>query len=409
MKSFLTEYGLLFISIIGVAFFFFVWAMFVNGKSGFGVVYNTWRPDVSALRGSSSVEKDSVENSSVPYFKVSDDVSKYKITGKTFTKSQALAPIEAYYKGARLNANDITVIVYRYSPVMSTTASSNSGNINEHVMLAKLLDNGGNYTYDALKALHDTGDYSEVFATDKYGNYLYDNNGKYIPNNQPIYKVSKEQELTDSKPINVLNVSEKYRVVYRVTGGTLKAECQRFFTNENVRDNFTPLGEYSKTFGDSPIDNNAMFLSADGGEFDVTTGYSGGGIGGEDIPPESEEDDESEEESSDSDESEEDESSESKSSEQESSESEESSSKDEEESSEEPQSSSSEQEEESEESSSSEDKPEESSSSDEKPEEPQSSEEKPEEPQSSEEEKPEEPESHEEEPEVEPAESSESE
>lgn len=408
MKSFLTEYGLLFISIIGVAFFFFVWAMFVNGKSGFGVVYNTWRPDVSALRGSSSVEKDSVGNSSVPYFKVSDDVSKYKITGKTFTKSQALAPIEAYYKGARLNANDITVLVYRYSPVMSTTSSSNSGNINEHVMLAKLLDDGGNYTYDALKALHDTGDYSEVFATDKYGNYLYDNNGNYVPNNQPIYKISKEQELTNSKPINVINISEKYRVVYRVTGDTLKAECQRFFTNENVRDNFTPLGEYEKTFGVSPVDVNASFLSADGGEFDVTTGYSGGGgIDDEDILPESEEDDES----SDSNENEEEEeSSESKSSEQESSDSEESSSKDdEEESSEEPQSSSSEQEEESEEQSSSEDKPEESSSSDEKSEEPQSSEEKPEEPQSSEEEKSEESESHEEEPEVEPAESSESE
>lgn len=270
MKSFLQEYGLVLLSIIGVAFFFFVWAELFHGDEGIDVVYKTWSPDTLALRGSNAIEKDSVATASVPYFKVDDSTSSnFILTSDTFRKSDALAHVDAFYKGAQIADNDITVLVYKYKPIMTPT---DSGNINGHVKMTS------DYTYNELLTFHESGRYTEVFATDKYGNYLYDVSGKHIIDEQPIYEISKAHELTDTNYIDVSNVSEKYLVVYRVTKDSLKAECKKFFIKKSTSvGNQDPLEGFEKIEFDYNIDEAVQPLSVEGGEFEVTHGYSGGG------------------------------------------------------------------------------------------------------------------------------------
>lgn len=252
MKSFVQEYGLIVIIIIGVSFFFHIWSDAFFGSEGVYFVYNTWRPDIATVTTNGSIVNSIVDSrNNVPYFDISDSKS-FIIESDTYTKSQFLSGVTAKFaNGSTLSG--ITVIVYKYTPLM---ADENLG-VNGHVMMTSEYVN--RYGYDELVKLSETGKYTEVFATDKYGSYIYDNDGKKVVSEQPIYRISYGKVLGDNEYIDTSDVSEKYKVVYRVQSGVFKAEYEAFFVKKSDSVGTSGgLSGYTKVDFDYEIDDDPV-------------------------------------------------------------------------------------------------------------------------------------------------------
>ena len=252
MKALVQEYGLMVVAIICVGVFLFIWSNVFFGKTGVTFVYKTWSPEISNIESNGdSVSQIVTKGNKVPYFDITR--TNFSIDENTYTRSKFLNGINARYAdGSLIDSNDIVVIVYKYTPLMADEALG----VNGHVMMTG--EYVERYGYDALVSLSETGNYTEVFAVDKYGNYLYDEFGKRIVSSQPIYLISKGKILGNSDYIDTSDPSEKYKVVYRVKSGQLKAEYETFFVKTGVSSNTDNLSGYTKVDFNYDIDDSPV-------------------------------------------------------------------------------------------------------------------------------------------------------
>lgn len=222
MRVFISEYGLIALTIICLGCFFFIWGYIFFGDNGIETVYSTWKPNVETVTTNGDVVSSvSSSKDKVPFFSIDNNKS-FVIETDKYTKANFLSGISAKVENGT-NLSDITVIVYKYSPLIIDEIYG----VNGHVVMAN--EYADKYGYEELENLDRTGKYTEVFATDKYGNYIYDSEGKKVVSNQPIYRISKGKVLGANNYIDTSDSSAKYKVTYRVKQGVFKAEYEAFF------------------------------------------------------------------------------------------------------------------------------------------------------------------------------------
>lgn len=220
MKVLFEEYGKIITSIICVSIFFFLFShfMFANTKdlNGDGVndstilksSFNTYTVDLKDFNSNDSVISDVLNSAITPHFKIANPNTNYKITANTFTRAESLNILKAYADDAETMdiTQSVTVLVYKYNLVKTYVDSFGNALTNGTIVM------------------------EEIDATDKYGNIILDINGNPVKVSQPKYNIIFLGELTSS--IDTSSDTEKYKFVYRVTTGTLKAEWSTFFIKE---------------------------------------------------------------------------------------------------------------------------------------------------------------------------------
>lgn len=266
MKAILSEYVMLIVSILIVGVFLFLWEMMTseNSSNNLDKAFDNafcWSDenliqhlkynggDYYTLDTSSDILDVSdklygvdniVLNLSQPYFKV-DDNKDYIIKPvnestkyQKWTKSDALQGVSACYRdknGVEHQISDITVLVTEYIP---KTINDGTG---EYVI------------YDSSTILME-----EMDATDKYGRYLIDGYGERVKTTQIVYDDGMNYNVDNfaSNGLQVDNdIPKKYKVVYRVQYGSLKAQYTAIFLNQTRnRDTEELIYEtYSKYYG----------------------------------------------------------------------------------------------------------------------------------------------------------------
>ena len=229
MRTFLAEYGKTAITIIACLLFYIILDSFFFGND-MEVVYKTWSPDIDSVysSGNSEVVSDIVAHSSVPYFEVTSDSITFT-KEEDFTKSNLLNYVKAYAGGSQLSGSEISMLVYRYVPVIKMRPGDRNGSV---VLTTDWLNDpsiGGGSVSTLESYLENSSiKYTEFFATDKYGHYLYDSSGNKIVTKQPVYKIETLTTNWDGSAFVFDEVSSKYKVVCRVVHETLKAECELF-------------------------------------------------------------------------------------------------------------------------------------------------------------------------------------
>lgn len=216
MRRLIQEYGRLIIAFIAVTVFLVLLNILLGDKADWSLKnsYENNKVDSTVLHNDSyDIAKDTIKNSSVPYFEVDRQAGAREITTNAFTLEEALSGVNLKYNGTTLNNNQVTVLVYDYK----VATEKDAGDVNGHVV------------------------YEMVDATDKYGHYIYESDGKTrVQVQQPKILESNGVELTTSNYVDTSMPSCKLKVVYRANVGTYKAETELTFiknkesTNKNT-------------------------------------------------------------------------------------------------------------------------------------------------------------------------------
>lgn len=265
MKAILSEYTVLVVAIVIVGVFFILLDTMLNGNSS-NNLYNAFNSafcwsdenllqyikynggDYYTLDVNSGILDASdrmygidniVPDLSQPYFKVepNKDYIIKPINDSTstqkWTKASALQGVSAYYKdkyGNEHAISDITVLVTEYSPKMAASGE------NEYII------------YDSSKVVVKDSD-----ALDKWG-YTVEGDSTNVKLPQIVYEDGKNYNVANfaSNGLVVNNdIPRKYKVVYRVQYGSLKAQYTAIFINQTRNRNTTDLiyDEYNNYYG----------------------------------------------------------------------------------------------------------------------------------------------------------------
>jgi hypothetical protein len=223
MHKFLSEYGRLVVAIIALSGFFVLLGVLLSDKdvqdSMKNIVSENEQDSTALFENtddySSAIVGDTVESDTVPYFKIADDIN-LGIIKTAFTYDDALTDVRAYYKGEDITALSktsdnkdvkLTIMAYQYIPVIEKS----EGDINGTVVM------------------------EEVYAKDKYGHYIYAEDGvTKLKTTQPKYDISDAVKFTKKNYIDTTATNYKIKLVYRVQVGTYKAECEVFYLKNTV-------------------------------------------------------------------------------------------------------------------------------------------------------------------------------
>jgi hypothetical protein len=249
MKKFVQEYGRLVVTIVALTGFFVLLGVLLsqnvsNTKSIYGI-FNRNSQDSSAVYNDDfydSVINDTVESSMAPYFEIADDAD-YSISENQIDWNRLFKDVKIIYDGKDVtNVNSVngktiekTVLVYEYKPsIIPATGTDTNGYVETE----------------------------EVYATDKYGHYIYkDANGNYntdadydsftgekvkitqpkiLISNSAIFSLS---NYIDCTPTSDIDNTRQYKVIYRVQIGELKAECSVNYIKNRVGSDINVSGK----------------------------------------------------------------------------------------------------------------------------------------------------------------------
>lgn len=222
MNKFIQEYGRLVIAII-VMFGFFAVLGILLSHTNKNSIYNVQKSktqsssalysdnkegeDIASSDTFNNIIGDVVESDTAPYFKINEtNNDNFGITTDAISYKDLFKNVRIYYKGQDITDKDsangekvkVTVLAYNYLPVLATE----NGNVNSHVVM------------------------EEVDAKDKYGHYIYDDNGERVKTIQPKYSISDSVVVNKNNYIDTSARTCKIQIVYRVQINSYKAECK---------------------------------------------------------------------------------------------------------------------------------------------------------------------------------------
>lgn len=254
MKKFVLEYGRLIIAIIAIIGFFILLGGVLNKnssdpKSIYGI-FETQGQDSSAVYNEdfyTSVVGDVVENSTAPYFSIADG-SSFVIDKNQLTYDQLFKNVRIMYDGSDITGSssvngqpvETFLIIYEYKP---------------SIVEAEGTDRNGYLEMEEVDALDKYGHYIYQDASGKYNNEAgYDEStGKKVKVMQPKFNVSKGCEFAsnsyvDLTPESDVDNARRYKVVYRVQVGTLKAECMVTYIKNQEGEDINASGKSKINF-----------------------------------------------------------------------------------------------------------------------------------------------------------------
>lgn len=227
MRKFIQEYGRLVIAIIALTgFFAMISVLLSKSVSGTRSIYDIFKKNSQSSSAVYNEEfyEDTVEDSTAPYFKISEDAV-YEITENQIDWDRLFRDVRIYYKDNditeldEINGQTVqkTVLIYEYKPSIATAEGTDANGYMET---------------------------EEVYATDKYGHYIYmDSAGRYNTDDdydaatgekviitQPKVLISNSAVFSQTDYIDCTaetdtDNSRQYKATYRVQIGELKAEC----------------------------------------------------------------------------------------------------------------------------------------------------------------------------------------
>lgn len=229
MKRFLEEYGRLVIAIICATSFFLALGILLSGEDEKGSLLNIFKKnnqDSTALYNSEYIEGTlgNKESDKVPYYILYDNDG-IKITDN---KSIALESSVMTYDYIK---NHIK-IMYKNEDITNKTKAKDGKEINSKIIV---------YTYTPRIIKNDNDinghiEMEEVYATDKYGHFIYGEDGKTkIKTMKPKLDMA-STEIKNNQFVNINPEASIIDIVYRVQVGTYKAESAlRFVKDSNTK------------------------------------------------------------------------------------------------------------------------------------------------------------------------------
>jgi hypothetical protein len=254
MKQLINEYGLVAIAIICTLVFLMLWNYMVyDSDNNLTVVYNTdniYRNDLLSQDGINAVEN-VTDSMHVPYFKLLDDSKSIYFIDATDDATQEWSYdkcldffstniIQAevwngsdYQTYNLIDIQDkVEIVITKLKPVAITTSTS-----------------GYTIYQTSLQDIYD-----------KYGNKVLDADGNPRQSEQIVYNETTfarsddaDVNLTTDNLVIDNDIPCKYKVTYRVTDGTLKAEYTALFANKIRESENVEVDIYNEWFPDTNI------------------------------------------------------------------------------------------------------------------------------------------------------------